>query len=206
METVLIDGIHYDRHAIEKDCWHRMLNGALQNKNAFHNAVVANVNEYGVNMRTVVLRKAWPTGKQLVFYTDTRSGKWLQLQQQHNISWLFYDDKVRIQIRASGVATLHHKDELADKGWGENHIMNRKNYLSLMGPSAKTTHPTSGLPSELENEDITIEQSEAGRKNFGVVITHIKWMEWLCLGSKGHRRAGFTYKDDGSFTASWLVP
>ena len=49
-------------------------------------------------------------------------------------------------------------------------------------------------------------QSEEGRKNFGVVTTKIKWMEWLWLNSSGHRRANFVYDEAGAFTANWLVP
>ncbi len=195
-----------DLHAIEKDCWQRLVNGALQPRDALHTPVVANVTAQGISMRTVVLRKTCPVSKQLYFYTDIRSGKWAALQQQNKISWLFYDAKASVQIRASGFAMLHHTGELADKAWEGSNIMNRKNYLSVLAPSAETGAPTNGLSTEFDQSDFTKEQSEAGRKNFGVVVTNIQWMEWLWLNKNGHRRANFVYAEDGHYTASWLVP
>jgi len=206
MEYILIDGIKYDLPGLEKDCWHRLVNGAVQGRNPLHNAVVANMGLPGINMRTVVLRKALPIEKQLSFYTDIRSGKWEEIERENAISWLLYDAGARIQIRASGLASLHQTDELADRAWSSSNVSNRKSYLSVLLPSTATFNPVSGLSQAMESEDITLEQTEEGRKNFGVIITQIKWMEWLWLNGNGHRRASFVYDKAGGFTASWLVP
>ena len=206
MNTVLIDGINYDLNSLEKDTWNRLLNAALRYKDPLHNAVVANVNTNGVNMRTVVLRKVWQQEKQLAFHTDIRSGKWKELQQQNSISWLFYDAASRLQIRLAGTTTLHQDDVIANEAWATSSMSSRKIYLGDEGPSVKSLLPVSGLPPAFETNDPSPEESLAGRKNFGVVVTTINWMEWLWLNSKGHRRAGFIYKKDGSFTADWLIP
>jgi pyridoxamine 5'-phosphate oxidase len=206
MHTVLIDGINYDLNSLENDTWNRLLNGALRYKDPLHNPVVANVTANGINMRTVVLRKVWPAKKQLAFHTDTRSGKWTDLQQQNNISWLFYDAPSRLQIRLAGIATLHHDDLIANEAWAASTMSSRKIYMGYTGPSVRSSLPVSGLPPEFETIDPTPEESLAGRKNFGVVITTVNWMEWLWLNSKGHRRAGFTYNDEAGFSADWLIP
>jgi pyridoxamine 5'-phosphate oxidase len=206
MQHILIDGIKYDLPALEKDCWNRLVNGAVQGRNPMHNAVVANMGPAGINMRTVVLRKAWPTEKRLSFYTDIRSGKWAEIEQYNPVSWLLYDAGARIQIRASGLASLHQTDELADQAWSGNNILNRKNYLSVLIPSAASSNPVSGLSQEIESDEISLEQTEEGRKNFGVISTQIKWMEWLWLNDNGHRRASFVYDEPGGFSANWLVP
>ncbi len=206
MQHVQIDGIKYDLPALEKDCWHRLVNGAVQGRNPMHNAVVANMSHAGINMRTVVLRKASPLEKRLSFYTDIRSGKWEEIEQDNSISWLLYDTSARIQIRASGLASLHQADESADLAWSSSNVSNRKSYLSVLLPSAATLNPVSGLTQEMESEDLTLEQTEEGRKNFGVITTQIKWMEWLWLNGTGHRRANFVYDESGEFTANWLVP
>lgn len=206
MQHVQIDGIKYDLPALEKDCWNRLVSGAEEGRNPMHNAVVANIGQAGINMRTVVLRNASPAEKQLSFYTDIRSGKWNEIEQHISISWLLYDANARIQIRASGLASLHQTDELADQAWSNTNISNRKNYLSVLIPSTNSLDPVSGLPATMETEEITPLQSEDGRKNFGVVTTQIKWMEWLWLNGSGHRRANFVYDKAGEFTANWLVP
>ena len=206
MNTVLMNGIVYGLEELEKDSWIRLLNGSLSYKHAMHNPVVANMHQQGVNMRTVVLRKAWPAEKKLAFHTDIRSGKWTELEQQKNISWLFYDAAGKIQIRLSGEASLHHKDTIADESWLASTMNSRKIYLGEKGPSQLSELAVSGLPAVFEQRDPTNEESIPGRKNFGVVVTDVHWMEWLWLNSGGHRRATFTYNEDKTFTAGWLIP
>ena len=206
MDTVLIDGINYNLESLQKDCWNRLLNGSLRYKDAFHTMVVGNANEYGVNLRTVVLRKVWAVKKQLVFNTDTRCGKWTDLMKQNNISFLFYDAPANLQIRLSGKATLHQTDNIADEAWTDTKMASRKVYLASPAPSTIIPVPASGIPAALETIDPTPEESMEGRNNFGVVITTINWMEWLWLSSKGHRRAVFKTNADGSFSQDWLIP
>ncbi len=208
MHTIKIDGINYNLADIEKDCCIRILNGSLKGKDPLHNATVANTNTHthGINMRTVVLRKVNTAEKTLAFHTDIRSGKWNELQKNNNISWMFYDAAGRIQIRLAGKATLHHDDELADEAWLKSNENSRKIYMGEVSPSLQSEVPTSGLPTAFENVNPTLEESEVGRKNFGVVITKVNWMEWLWLNSQGHRRAGFNYETNGNIKCNWLVP
>jgi 3-hydroxyisobutyrate dehydrogenase len=206
MNTVLINDTSFTLKELEQEVWKRLEKGALSYKDAMHNPVVANVNTHGVNMRTVVLRKVWQPQKQLAFYTDTRSGKWKELAIQNNISWLFYDAANYIQIRLSGDVTLHHDDSIAATSWDATTMNNRRNYSGEERPSSVIEFPLSGLPAAFETNDATSEDSLNGRKNFGVVITKVQWMEWLWLNNSGHRRATFTYLEDGSFTANWLIP
>lgn len=204
--SVLIDGMIYDLAALEKDCWLRLLNASLHYKDPLHNPVVANVNDQGINQRTVVLRKVDTEKKELSFHTDVRSGKWTELKKNPAVSWLFYNPAGRIQIRLSGAAVLHHNDIVAENAWQNSTLSSRKIYLGQNGPSSLSANPVSGLPPAFESADPTPEQSEAGRKNFGVVTTKISWMEWLWLNSKGHRRASFKYHPGGQFDTTWLVP
>jgi pyridoxamine 5'-phosphate oxidase len=206
MHTIKIAGIDYNLTDLEKDCWIRLLNGSLKGRDPMHNPTVANINEHGVNLRTVVLRKVNTEEKTLTFHTDIRSGKWDELNKNDNISWLFYDTAGRYQIRVSGKANLHHNDTITDEAWVKSSPNARKIYMGNIAPSKISEMPTSGVPAAFENAEPTIEQSETGRKNFGLVITKVHWMEWLWLNSDGHRRASFTYNDDNSIEANWLVP
>jgi len=167
---------------------------------------VANGNAQGVNIRTVVLRKVDIEKKELAFHTDIRSGKWEELKVNNANSWIFYDPAGKMQIRLSGTATLHHDDAVANKAWHKSTMSSRKIYSGQHGPSSLSALPVSGLPEEFETAHPSLEQSEVGRKNFGIVITEINWMEWLWLNSAGHRRASFRYNKDRTCTANWLVP
>ena len=203
MESINMNEKQYNLSSIEKDCWQRMMNGVLQSRNQFHHPVVANSNTMGVNMRTVVVRDACPVEKTLRFYTDIRTGKWTELQQDQPISWLFYDNEARIQIRASGKASLHQNDELANNSWANINPSSRKNYSSILRPSTEIMLPLDGMQEGLE---ITAKKNEVGRENFGVVVSKLLWMEWLWLNPSCHYKANFIYDIQGNFTASWLVP
>lgn len=203
MESIYKNEKLYKLPAIEEDCWQRMMNGALQSRNPFHHPVVANTNAMGVNMRTVVLRDACSTEKTLCFFTDIRTGKWAELQQDQTISWLFYDWEAHIQIRASGKASLHQNDELANHAWDNINLIGRKNYSSSMNPSAEIILPPNGRQEDLV---IPAKKTKAGRKNFGVVVSKVLWMEWLWLNPQCHYKANFIYDKEGDFTANWLVP
>jgi pyridoxamine 5'-phosphate oxidase len=206
MNTALINGTNHSLEELEKEVWERLVNGTRSYKDALHTPVVANTNIHGVNMRTVVLRKVWPLQKQLAFYTDIRSGKWKELATQKNISWLFYDAANRIQIRLSGAIMLHHADSIADESWSNSTSNSRQIYVGEIAPSTVVEFPLTGQPSAIEASVATAEEIDGGRKNFGVVITTVQWMEWLWLNSTGHRRATFTYLEDGKFTSNWLIP
>jgi pyridoxamine 5'-phosphate oxidase len=206
MDKIKIAGIQYNLTDLEKDCWIRLLNGSLKGRDPLHTPVVANTNEHGINIRTVVLRKVDTITKTLAFYTDIRSGKWNELVTDKNISWLFYDAASRYQIRLSGKASMHYDDMIAEDAWLKNKPDSRKIYMGDIAPSQNSDIPISGIPEAFQSKDPSVEQSEVGRKNFGIVITKVFWMEWLWLNSDGHRRASFTYNDNNGIEANWLVP
>ena len=205
-ETIKKDGLTYTLSEIEKDCWLRLLNGSLRAKEPFHNPVVSNISGDLPVSRTVVLRKVFTAEKKLFLHTDIRSQKWNDLQQNPNTSWLFYDAAARLQIRAGGKSTLHHDNEIANTAWQNTSVNSRKTYMGLISPSEKSDVPTNGLPASFKKASPTPEESEAGRKNFAVVCTHVNWLEWLWLNSAGHRRASFNYNSNLEFDASWLIP
>jgi pyridoxamine 5'-phosphate oxidase len=101
---------------------------------------------------------------------------------------------------------LHHADSIADESWSNSTSNSRQIYVGEIAPSTVVEFPLTGQPSAIEASVATAEEIDGGRKNFGVVITTVQWMEWLWLNSTGHRRATFTYLEDGKFTANWLIP
>mgnify|MGYP001984537853 FL=1 len=83
--------------------------------------------------------------------------------------------------------------------------MSRQCYLGDKAPGSNTVSPTSGLTEEIDNHKYSIEESEIGYKNFCVIETYIKSIEWLYLAAKGHRRAYFSLKNN-SLEKKWLIP
>lgn len=191
---------------IETFCWNRMEAACLDYKDVLHCPIVGNRNQWGVNMRSVVLRKLKMAEKQLWFHTDIRSGKWAELQSDPAISWLFYSSEERLQLRVMGTVSLHYQNEITEAAWQSTSVNGRRTYLCNPGPSSIIAEPSSGLSPALEDRNPTVEESEAGKEWFAIVATEVQYLEWLWLHSKGHRRAAFHY-EKGILTASnWLIP
>ncbi len=185
--------------------WESLENGARSRTHPFHTGVIATIAEGVPQARTVVLRKVIAETRTLIFHTDQRSQKISELTKNPNISWLFYDTTERVQLRLSGVATLHHTDALANVQWQNTKLLSRRCYLSI-APSTRLEKAGSGLPESLLKRNPTLEESEAGRENFTVVETHIHTIDWLWLNSTGHQRAKFVWQSDDEVVANWIVP
>jgi pyridoxamine 5'-phosphate oxidase len=202
-DKIVINNISYSLSDLEKDIWNRLVNGAVKSRDPFHTPSVATHSGNDISLRTVVLRKAFPESKELRFHTDTRSKKWQELIVNPSISALFYDAADRIQIRVKGRAVLQFNNDITAAAWQKTSLSSRRCYLTNFDPSSFTDHPTSGLPEHIEQEKFTLEESEIGFKNFGIVSIQVQNIDWLWLHHAGHRRAFFDYTD-GSF--QWMIP
>jgi pyridoxamine 5'-phosphate oxidase len=202
-EEVIINNIGYNLEDLEKDCWLRLVNGAIKSRDPFHTPCVATIDSGEVNMRTVVLRKALPTLRELRFHTDTRSNKWKELAINNSICALFYDASSRIQLRIKGKAELHFNNDITAEAWTKTALSSRRCYLTIENPSSFSTIPTSGLTEKIEQENFTLEESEVGKDYFGIVAIQVESIEWLWLHHAGHRRAFFDYVNDCN---SWMIP
>jgi 3-hydroxyisobutyrate dehydrogenase len=200
---ITIENINYSLRDLEIDTWNRLVNGAVKSRDPLHTPCVATHSSNDVSLRTVVLRKAIPETKELRFHTDTRSKKWQELTLNPSISALFYDAADRIQIRVKGRAELQLNNDITAAAWQKTSLSSRRCYLTNFDPSSFTNNPTSGLPEHIEQENFSLEESEMGYQNFGIVSIKVQNIDWLWLHHAGHRRAYFDYV---SGTFSWMIP
>tara|TARA_B110000014_G_C19815057_1_gene423045 strand:+ start:64 stop:678 length:615 start_codon:yes stop_codon:yes gene_type:complete len=155
--------------------------------------------------RIVVLRGLDEKEKKIWFHSDIRSNKVKILKNNSQATLLFYDKKEKVQLRISGSANINYKNDITKKSWKKTAHMSRQCYLGSKAPGSKSLKATSGLTSNVDNLKYTINESESGYKNFCVIETFIKSIEWLYLASKGHRRAYFHLKNN-SLEKKWLIP
>lgn len=203
MEKVIINDIGYNLDELEKDCWNRLINGANKRRDSFQTPCIATVNNGEISMRTVVLRKANPFSRELRFHTDIRSPKWKELGISNSISALFYNASSRIQLRIKGKAILHFNNDISLDAWQKTSLSSRRCYLTQLNPSSFSDIPSSGLSEQIEQKNFTLEDSEVGQFNFGVVSIEVDSIEWLWLNREGHRRAFFDYVQN---SYKWMIP
>jgi len=193
--------------AVLAECWHLLSDGVADPQHDFHTLAMATTHAgLGCTLRTVVLRKVNPEARELWFYTDLRSHKIGEIQDDPRVALLFHSLSDDTQVRVQAEAAIHHRDAVAEDAWQMLTPRRRRDYL-VSGPRGLPwAWATSGLPAELEARDPTEVESDAGRLNFAVVICHIRQIDWLLLTPYGHRRANFTWSANGQLQTSWLVP
>ena len=182
--------LQYDLHTIEARLWELLQNSVSSFKSPFHTGVVATVHEQQPELRTVVLRHADAQQKKLFFHTDIRSPKVHQLQTHPQMSWLFYDKDIRMQLRLKAIAVIHLDDEVANKAWEESRLSSRLTYTTS---SASGTILSTPELIDLNQKEVEPELIDIAWKNFCVVETTIHQMDWAFLHYSGNRRASFHY-------------
>ena len=183
-----------------------LLKTGLQNRDLpFHIPVFICGYKGNFDGRIVVLRGVDEKEKKIWFHSDIRSNKIKILKSNPISTLLFYDKNEKIQLRISGSTKINYQNHITKKSWEKTAHMSRQCYLGDQAPGSNISLPTSGLSTDVDNLKYSKEESEIGYKNFCVVETFIKSIEWLYLAAKGHRRAYFLLKDN-SLEKKWLIP
>ena len=194
-----------DLNKIYTKIW-ELLNIGLQNRDlSFHVPIFISGSKNQFDGRLVVLRGIDEKEKKIWFHADIRSNKIKILKSNPKSTLLFYDKTEKIQLRISGSTKINYQNEITKQSWKRTAHMSRQCYLGNKAPGSDFPIPTSGLTEDIENFKYSIEESETGYKNFCVIETFIKSIEWLYLAAKGHRRALFSLKNN-SLEKKWLIP
>jgi len=183
-----------------------LLKIGLKNRDLpFHIPVFICSNKKKSDGRIVVLRGIDEKEKKIWFHSDIRSNKIKILKSNPTATLLFYDKNEKIQLRISGNTMINYQNHITKKSWEKTAHMSRQCYLGDKAPGSFASEATSGLTTVVDNLKYTKEESEIGYKNFCVIETFIKSIEWLYLAAKGHRRAYFSLKNN-SLEKKWLIP
>lgn len=153
-------------------------------------------------VRTVILRSVDEASRILGFFTDARSLKVAELQQNPRAALLFYDPRCDMQLRLSGKAEIRVRNEAA---WARAAAPSRRAYLLTAPPGTLSPGPVSGLPADVEGVIPPPERLEEGRANFALIEFRVEERDMLILSRAGNRRARFRI-EDGREVATWLVP
>jgi hypothetical protein len=175
--------------------WGLLQDGARRGRAAFHTPVLASLRDGQPQARTVVLRVADPTTRELICHTDQRSPKIRGLEADGAVVWVFYDPAAKLQLRMSGQVTLHHDDELSASRWAASRPGSKLCYQNPYAPGAQVESPESAHPERKVN----------GYANFTALRCAVERFDWLYLDARGHRRACFDWHD-GGWRGSWLAP
>ncbi len=179
----------------------RLARAAKDRKSPMH---VPTVVTSDIDARVMVLREFNQQAWTLRFHTDTRAPKVAPIEADPRMAVLFYDKSAKVQIRVKGKGRLLRDAEVTDTAWANSDNFARRCYLGE-GPGALSDEPTSGLPSEFEGREPSVEQLVPARPNFAVLLVELLEFDWLYLAHTGHMRAQFTLSD-GDWQGRWVSP
>ena len=184
--------------------WGLLVRGGADKKHPYHYPALATYGTDGLQQRIVVLRKTIQADRQLRSYSDARTQKIEDLQQQPEAHWLFYDHGSKEQIRARTRLTLHRQDALAKELWDTIPPKGRGDYIGPVAPGTRTEQYTDNLPEAFEEEP-TEENTRVGLDHFVVMEGEVVALDYLKLMHEGHVRAQFDWQD-GEWASHWTAP
>lgn len=159
------------------------LDAAVQSaKHPFHFLTVASLADAQTpTSRTVVLRNFDANLAEITFHTDSRSPKVSQLRRHPVVHLLWYAPVLRLQIRATATAVLHHQDDRARAAWDQARCTSRACY-STVSPPGDPVAGFSKAPAIPQADD------DRGLIHFAVVACRFRQLEVLALHASGHQR------------------
>ncbi len=116
-----------------------LLKLGVKNRNhSFHTPVYSTYNKKNfISSRVVVLRKYECDPLTLFFHTDIRSPKILELKDNTHSNFIFYDYKLKLQLRIRTITTIHNQNNITKDAWGLTSLQSRKCYLSQKNQALK---------------------------------------------------------------------
>ena len=177
---------------IMKSEWKNINLGIQKAKHDYHSFVFSTVSKNSPDSRTVILRDFDEHKPAIWFHSDRRSKKILHLEENENVSALFYDKSRKVQLRINGIADIENDIEHNKKVWDS---MRPESKLCYMGPYAPSKKINQFEPNTLKKSahDLDKEDENLGLSRFCRIRIKIKKLDWLKLDYKGHQRLEFKF-------------
>jgi hypothetical protein len=169
-------------------------NGAKEPSHQFHFANFATTGLEYPEVRTVVARRFDPAIS-CYFFTDFRSEKIAELQNNSNSALHFYHDSDRVQIRIKGKAMIHYQNEVSKEFWEHIEGKAKNAYTSKLNPGDEIKIPEAAFEWDEEFDDAY----------FAVVQLVASELEVLQLTGGEQLRVSFC-KSNEKWKGTWLVP
>jgi hypothetical protein len=187
-------------------CWNDLMAASADRGSPLRTPVLSTVGTDGAPAgRTVILRAVEAEDRRLIVFTDGRSLKISDLEDEPRAALTFYDPAQGIQMRAEGAATLFRQDAVARRLWDATPPMQRRAYRAAPAPGDLLAAPQSTWPAAMRGDQVDAAMVEPGFVNFTVISLEVTTLHWLKLTDDGNRAARFDWRT-GKMEAAWAAP
>lgn len=181
--------------------WSKLAAAADKAERPWGVAVLSSVGTAGGVGRTVVLRQVDEKQSALLAFTDRRSRKVEELQQQPHACWTFYDPVERQQLVARTSIEILTEGALVDSCWRSSRPESLHCYLNECAPGTVLAEKPRPIANSLQLTELA-----GGRQNFVVLRALVLEFDWLQLSRTGNIRARFSWHGDAVPQSAWLMP
>ena len=164
-------------------------------RHPFRYVVFSTVKEGNANSRWVVLRKRTEHSSFLI-YTDSRSAKVGELQENSSASLLFYNERKKLQVKVQGEVVIHQQNELTKKYWPVVQGASAKAYTTIHAPGDRIESKETGYDWISPEDD----------QYFTLLEVFPSAIEALQLNGERHIRVQYLKDREEQWTSSFLVP
>jgi pyridoxamine 5'-phosphate oxidase len=173
---------------IEASLWQELQLAAQQSEHEWRTMVLATVEGDEAQARSVVLREVDAATRELIFFTDARSPKVVQMRSRPMGTLLCWSSRISWQLRMRVELQVQTAGLKVSSRWARLKLTPAaQDYLSPLPPGSPVAD--------------RFEPERASRSHFAVVSARVLSTDWLELHADGHRRAHF-----GPDGAQWLQP
>ena len=175
---------------IERAVWRELAATTHDKAHAWRTPVLCTVDADAADARVIVLREVVAHEKRLVFYTDERSGKVLQLRRHPRGSVVMWSASIGWQLRCRVQLTVATSGLAVTSRWAK-----------ICATPAAREYLSASPPGTVLADTAPLSSGVVSRHHFAVIDAQIDSLDWLELRPEGNRRAVF---DAGG--ARWLQP
>ena len=188
---------------LSRKIWVQLQRASVDRHHEWRTPVLASLGRDGsVQARTVVLRRADIEAKRLLFYTDRRSPKVLELKANPAASLVFWSRRLSWQIRVQVSTHVFEAGPMVDSAWASvAQSPAAGDYLSSAPPGSVFPAPAVAPETPAGLEGLQPPELHSGPHHLAVVCSDVLSIDWLELSRAGHRRALLT-----TGAPQWLVP
>ncbi|WP_127844436.1 pyridoxamine 5'-phosphate oxidase family protein [Psychroflexus aestuariivivens] len=177
---------------IRKKAEEELQSGVSEKNHAYRFATLASIRNNQPKCRTIVLR-AVENNFNIIFYTDSRSDKVEDFQNNPNASALFYNHDSLLHLEVRGKAKVITDPNLINAHWEQVKDHSTKDYTTEKAPGTRIKHPDE------------VEYSE-NNTNFSVVELVANEVEVLQLKRPNHIRSRFYKNENSKWIGKFLNP
>jgi pyridoxine/pyridoxamine 5'-phosphate oxidase len=182
------------------ELWRQLTRASADRRHPWRVVAFCTQGAQGPAARSVILRQVGVDQRRLVFYTDARSAKLVELAACPQVALLLWDPGHRQQLRITGLASVEADHDSVQRHWAAVPPTARADY-------AQATAPGTPLEGSSDSDPRAALDLETAQRHFTVVTVQVQSMDFLQLNRDTHHRGRFDWDPArGQWGVQGLVP